>query len=513
MMNEESKTDFVNTEESVEKDNKKKELEEKRFEMECKRLRVMYKLDLDEFDKSEGNIVSLPKTFKIEGYPLWCEGMDESLKTEEKSSRNSISLKADSNEYKNHMQSLIEDDIKAAANSDDEEYKKGMMELAMSTRAHYQEVYDKLIAPELEKTKKEEIKNDIKEDKVEEKDDVKEKNDKEEIKEETKKEKNEEEKIAQHNFIKASKFDRGIVVSCSIKGVEFSTEFLYGDVPELKDYTASQIAESVSKGLSQWDTMKDLRQRQRSEAGEYLFEEQSFPNHNPLLWRDILESSSKGWLDEEEYLEKKYNYTLGLSEKRITDCSSKFNKFLSIEKSYDKHLRRMDEPRNKFHSMVSYALARSVRNERYESVRNELQQLEQYKVKRYNFLKHFPFGGTVANAINTVNDFFDNVRVSMHISSGTTVDISKPISQMNKVERLFCRVNLRQELQTIQMESMPNLRGKLNDAYIPVKGNEASWVQKCRDNRETLKKKIDEELEKSVPKKEKKEEKTKEKIR
>ena len=124
--------------------------------------------------------------------------------------------------------------------------------------------------------------------------------------------------------------------------------------------------------------------------------------------------------------------------------------------------------------------------------------------------RKFPFGGSIAKAINKVHDFFDDIRVSMHISAGTKVDINKPIKDMNKVERLFCRVNLRQEIKTIQMEEMTDIRGKLNRAYSPVKEREAAWVDECRKERERLKGVIDENIKKSTPIIEKDKTKTKE---
>lgn len=487
------------------------DMEDKRVE----ELKSLYKLNLSEFDQSEGNVIKLPKNLRVEEHSVWCEGMPDEYK-DVVTRGGSIALKSSSDLYKEHLQEMIDDFVRDASKEKDKEIRNGFLDDAIRCRVHYQQVQEQLIIPEVLRIKEEEKAKEEEKVRDEVKSDVKDEKVKEEVKEEIK-EKEEVRDESDYKYssgrgviIYTNKADDKLEVSCVINGVNFETAFSFSDVPELKDYSAKDLNNAIVDSLSQWDMMKDLRQRQRSEAGEYLYEERSMPNRNPMLWRDILESSSRGWLNEEERLQKKYQYTKGLLETKTSECSEKYNKFMKLEKSYGNHLEKMDEPRRKFHSMISYSLARSIKNNKYETVRRELRQLESYKVKRNNFLRKFPFGGSIAKAINKVHDFFDDIRVSMHISAGTKVDINKPIKDMNNVERLFCRVNLRQEIKTIQMEEMTDIRGKLNRAYSPVKEREAVWVDECRKERERLKGIIDENIKKSTPIIEKDKTKTKE---
>ena len=293
------------------------------------------------------------------------------------------------------------------------------------------------------------------------------------------------------HVVLTDKENDGVRFSCTINGRELSVKFLYDDVPELKDIPAKELGAMVVKGLADWDTFKDYIQRQKSKEGKYLYEAPKRFSSDVNLWRDTLAGEIALWEKEEDYYYQQFTYANAMLDNTLSECSKKYSKLSKVTEKYDNHLKKYEIPHKKFHSMLAYSLSRSIQDKQYETVRENLKTMEWYKVKRQRFWKPFPFGNTIAKVLNKLHDKLDEIRVSLHLSAGTKVDLDKPFGKMDTVERIFYRVQLRDKLKELEEES-PNIRRKLDGVPNFQKAEKSAWAKECEKTMETVRAKIEE---------------------
>ena len=482
-----------------------------------KEIKQQYALDLDVFASEE--VVDLPKIANITAVPVVCDEMSDELKEQYKDVATSVTelaLKPTNIEYKKFMQQLIDEDIENSLKTDGKISEKCLLS-AMERRAKFQEVERSIVRPLIEENEKkpvEEVFEDIKF--VTTKSDNKSfpynvqiwrkveddfvyagegkfcRNKEEAARYKAKILKEERgNDIDTSHVILTDKEEDGVKFSCTINGRELSVKFLYEDVPELKDFTAKELGEMVARGLEDWDIFKDYIQREKSKEGKYLYEKPKRFSSDVNLWRDTLAGEILLWEKEEDYFYQQFTYANAMLDNTLTECSKKYTKLNNVNQKYEKHLAKYEIPHKKFHSMIAYSLSRSIKDKEYETVRDNLKTMEWYKLKRKMFWKPFPFGNTIAKVLNKIHDKLDEIRVSLHLSAGTKVNLKKPYGQMDKVERIFVRVQQREKLKELEEES-PNIRRKLDGVPDFEKAEKSIWAKESEKMMESVRTKINE---------------------